>query len=99
MGAAAITGIAVWELSKAYQRFAPALGDLRKADCDETDSRQRLLDADMCVGGLAILAGGAASWLSRSWVPLVVIALAMLWVSCYHRAVLNGLTPNQIEGK
>lgn len=98
MGAAAITGFAVWELGQMYCRMAPELSEIRDTHCDSTAMRQRVLDADMCVGGLALLAGGAASWLSQSWVPIVIVAAAMLWVSYYYRAVLNGPTPHQIDG-
>lgn len=96
-GAAALTGFAVWELQKCYVGMAPTLTELRDANGDATEWRQKLLDADMCTGGLALLAGGVASWLSKSYVPLLVVAAAMLWISFYHRTVLAGLTPNQID--
>lgn len=97
LGAAAITGFAVWELHQAYCRTAPSLSELRDADRDGTAMRQKVLDADMCVGGLAVIAGGAASWFAKSWVPAIVVLAAGLWTSYYHRSVLAGATPVQID--
>ena len=97
LGAAAITGFAVWNLHDAYCRVAPQLTELRDADCNGAMYRQRVLDADVYTGGLALLAGATASWLSKSWVPLAVLVAALAWVSYFHRAVLNGVTPSEID--
>ena len=99
LGAAAITGFAVWELYQTYCRMAPTLGELRDSARDETSMRQKLLDADMCTSGLVLIAGGAASWFAKSWVPAVVLVAALGWVSYYHRCVLSGMTPAQIDGR
>lgn len=94
--AAGLIGVAMWEIVKAYGSAAPSLTDLRRAETDDVDHRQRLLDADIMVGGLALIAGAAASWLMRSWVPVVLSALAFVWVSGWHHAVQACLTPEQI---
>lgn len=94
--AAGLVGVALWQLADAYQRSAPALGDLRRADANDVDHRQRLLDADLMVGGLALLAGAGASFLSRSWIPFVLIAAGFAWISGWHHAVMGSLTPEQI---
>jgi hypothetical protein len=98
MGAAGIVGLAVWQLSQAYCGMAPDLSELRNSDSDGTEMRQRVLDADWCVGGLAVIAGGAAAWLADSVVPLGLVLAALIWISYCHRAVLKGATPNQIDG-
>lgn len=90
LGAAAIVGFAVWELQQSYCTMAPGLSELRTAGPGDCDYRQKILDADMCVGGLALLAGGTASWFAKSWFPLLIVGMAMVWLSYYHRAVLNG---------
>jgi hypothetical protein len=94
--AAGLVGVALWQLAGFYRDTAPPLGELRRADPDEVDHRQRLLDADLMVGGLALLAGGAASWLMRSWIPIVIVALGFAWVSGWHHLVMGSLTPDQI---
>lgn len=96
-GAVALTGFAVWELFDTYTTLAPTMSELRETSCHDTSARQRLMDADVCVGGIAVLAGSAAAWLSRSWVPLALVTAALAWVSWYHHAALAGPTPRQIE--
>lgn len=96
VAAAGLVGVALWQLAEAYRDTAPPLGDLRRADRDCVDHRQRLLDADLMVGGLALLAGSAASWLMRSWIPLVIVALGFVWVSGWHHLVMGSVTPDQI---
>lgn len=96
LAAAAIVGVALWEMSRAYRETAPPLGTLRRADRDDVDHRQRLLDADLMVGGLALLAGATASWLTRSVVPAAIVAAGFAWVSGWHHLVMGSLTPDEI---
>lgn len=97
-GAVALTGFAVWQLFSTYTTMAPSLSELRDTLGDSTAARQKLADADWCVGGIALLAGGTASYLSRSWLPLALITGALAWVSWYHHSALGGPTPDQIDG-
>lgn len=96
VAAAGLVGFALWELTKAYQSTAPTLGELRHAPSSSVDHRQRLLDADLMVGGLALLAGGFASWLMRSGVPIVITGAGYAWVAGWHHVVMRGVTPDQI---
>lgn len=88
VGAAAIVGFAVWELAQTYCGMVPSMGELR--DAKPGSMGQKLLDTDMCVGGLALIAGGFAAWLSKSIMPLLAVGLAFAWMSYYHRAAHNG---------
>lgn len=90
LGVAALVGFAVWEAQRSYCAMAPTLTVLREALPGSGEYRQKILDADICVGGLALIAGGAAAWLAGSLIPLLLVAGAMMWLSYYHRAVLNG---------
>lgn len=89
-GLVGLVGFAVWQLHNAYTDMAPDLHALREANGDDVKPRQQLLDTDVCVGGIALLAGVAASWLMRSPVPILLMGLAFVLVSGYHHAVLNG---------
>lgn len=91
--AAGIIGVALWQLHEAYAKTAPSMTELRRADGDCVDRRQRLRDADWLCGGLALIAGAAASWLTKSWVPLALVAAGFAWVSGWHHLVLASPTP------
>lgn len=87
VGAAAIAGFAVWQMYNAYQGAAPKLSVLRTANNDPV-VLQSLVDADVTVGLMAVLAGGAASYLARDWSPLVIVAVAFATMSLYHHLIL-----------
>lgn len=95
----ALLGFAVWETRKAYTDSAPSLTELRSA-APGTDSHitaaQHLLDADMTVGLVAILAGFAASYFTQSWMPIALVGGTYLALCYYHHAVLSAPSP---EGK
>lgn len=95
--AVGIAGLAVWSLYSNYTNTAPSLADLRTALPDETALRQQLLDCDVLVGSTALLAGGAVGYMTRSMVPVILVALAFAVVSYYHHAALRGPTPDAIE--
>ena len=95
LAAAALTAVVVWEVVRCYTSNAPSLSDLRDS-AYEVQSRQKLLDADMMVGGVALMAGVAASWLSRSWIPFVLVAGVFAYTSGYHHLVLKGSTPDSL---
>lgn len=93
--AAGVITFAVWQLHTAYTNTAPPLADLRNAARDDDATLLHLLDADATVGAVAGIAGVAASVLTRSWVPVGIVALtygALVW---YHHAALNGAPPIQ----
>lgn len=92
----ALVGFALWETANAYGQFAPSLSDMREAKGFDVCSRQQLLDCDVMVGGIAFMAGGLASWLSRSWLPLLVTIAGFLWISGYHHLVLRGPTTDEL---
>lgn len=85
--AIAISAFAMYQMSTQYTSIAPKLSELRDSDSDSLSRRQQLLDADLLVGGIAILAGITASVLSRSFVPLVTALIGFGWLSYWHHAV------------
>jgi hypothetical protein len=95
--ALSLAGFGVYELYKCYRDVAPDLDTLRNAPAHDTYTRQGLRDADVMLGGLAVLAGGAASVLSRSPWPLLIVAAGFVWVSGYHHVIAGGATVPQID--
>lgn len=93
-----VAGFALWEMHERYATVAPDLTTLRSADGSSTQHKQALLDADCMVGGLALLAGVTASWLSKSWIPFTVVFLGFAWTSWYYHGVQSGPTPTQLGG-
>lgn len=93
---AALVALAAWEMAKTYHQFAPSLTELRRVDRDDVDARQRLLDADLTVGGLAVLVGALASWLTESWIPLAMAVVAFAWIAGLSHLVQGSLTPEEI---
>ena len=92
-----LVGFGIWELHQAYSRVAPPIPILRATDRDDTACRQSLLDADMHVGGLALFGGAVASFLLRSWWPIVIVGAAFAYTSWCHHDVLKGPTPTDID--
>lgn len=93
-----VAGFALWEMHERYSKVAPKMSDLRAAGGQDVGAKQQLLDADCMVGGLALLAGGTASWLSKSWIPLLVVMVGFAWTSYYYHGVQSGPTPDQLGG-
>lgn len=87
--ATGVAGFAGYEFFKHYTSVAPSLAELRDAHGTDLDSRQKLLDADLMVGGLALLVGATASSLSKSWLPLLGTVVALCYVSGWHHWVLS----------
>lgn len=92
-----VIGFAIWECHEAYCKQAPTLMALRNADADDTTMRQALMDADVGIGGMAILGGFAVSVLLKSWLPFFLVAAAFVWVSWIHHNTLQGPTIATID--
>lgn len=94
MAVVAVLGFSIWEVHKAYTAAVPGMTTLR--ECDPNDKGtllQHLVDADITVGGVAILAGLAASVMTRSLVPLILIGGTYGILAYYHHAVLSAPRP------
>jgi hypothetical protein len=89
--AVGIAGWGVWSLHTAYTNMAPGLSTLRDSDSStDTNTAQKLLDADVTVGSLALLAGGFASYLMGSWLPLILVGSAFGILCGYHHLAYSG---------
>lgn len=90
--AAVVVGLAVFELWKAYTARAPqftALSDAPRGG----EVHQQLMDADMSVGSLAVVAAIAMFALTRDVSILVLIILSFGVISIWHHAILNRTQP------
>ena len=92
-----LVGFGVWELHRAYGHCAPSVMALRSCDPDDTMARQSLMDADIHIGGLALMGGAFASLLLKTWWPLLIVGAAFLYTSWCHHDTLRGPTPMDLD--
>lgn len=87
MAGAALIGFAIWELHKAYTSQCPDLRTLRWNDDPRT--LQELVDADISVGIIAVIAGVGGSLVMRSWAPAVIVSLTYVGMVVYRHSILS----------
>lgn len=91
---AATLGFTTMEMVKLWQNAAPTLEEVRAADPGDIMIEQRFMDANHLVAGIALMVGGAVSWLSKSWLPLLLALGSASFISWWFRQVLysdNGM--------
>lgn len=76
-----------YELAKSYRDMVPDLDELRNTSSDDTVMTTNLRDADVLLGGLALIAGATATMLSRSPVPALVVLAGYVWVAGFHHYI------------
>jgi len=87
--AAAIVGLAAFELWKAWGNNAPSLAELRKAAPGDIATTQQLSDANITVGSLALIIGVAFLILTRDFTVLLLLLAIFFALSWFHGATLN----------
>lgn len=87
--AAAVVGLAAFELWKVWGNTAPSLADVRGVAPDDDTIRQRLMDADITVGSLAIIIGVTLAILMRDATALIIMMIIFGSLSFFHHWVLN----------
>ena len=87
--AAAVVGLAAFELWKAWGDNAPSLAELRKSAPDDIGTAQRLSDANITVGALAAIIGVAYLILTRDITVLLLMLAIFAALSWFHRSTLN----------
>jgi hypothetical protein len=89
--AAAVVGAAGWQLWSAWNTNAPSLADCRgagPATAEHLTVKQRLLDADLTVGSLALIIGVTFAVLARDLTVLLIMILIFGTLSLWHHQVL-----------
>lgn len=87
--AAAVIGVAAFEIVKAWKDAAPSVQECRDAPSDSIYHRQQMLDACTTVGGMALVIGGTMSVLMRRWEPLVIMLIVFGSLALLHYSVLE----------
>lgn len=87
--AAAIVGLACFELWRVWNDNAPTLAECRKAAPGDTAIAQRMLDAKITVGSLAIIIGLAFLVLTRDTTVLLLLLAIFTALAWFHSSTLN----------
>lgn len=85
--ALSVAAFGAYELARAYRDMVPNLDELRNTDNDDYVMNCNLRDADVLLGGLALIAGATATILARSAVPALVVLTGYVWVAGFHHYV------------
>lgn len=83
-----LLGLAAFQLAGAWSATAPTLSDMRAASPGDIATRQRLLDADLSVGSLAVLIGAVIGILTKEWAALFVMVGVFGALSLWSHAIL-----------
>lgn len=86
--AVAVAGVAIFSIAELWQRTAPSLSDLRGDQSGSLGSKQRLVDADVVVGIVAVLAGTFIAIVTRDATAMVLILITFGALSLYYHATL-----------
>jgi hypothetical protein len=86
--AAAVVGLAAFELWKVWGNTAPTLADVRTVAPGDDTVRQHLMDADITVGSLAIIIGVTLAILMKDATALIIMMIIFGSLSFFHHWVL-----------
>lgn len=87
--AAAVIGVAVFELWEAYRSSAPSLAECRTAVPGDIRIRQQLMDADMTIGSLALIVGIAFAVMSKDTTVLIILLAVFGIASLWRHSILS----------
>lgn len=87
--AASVVGLAAFQLWQAWDTTAPSLQEVREASPGDLNVRQRMLDANIKVGGLAVIIGVSFAVLTRDLTALVLMLVIFGALSFLHNWTLD----------
>lgn len=90
--AAAIVGLAVFQLCSLWRESAPSLSELRDSVPGDA-THQTLQDADFTVGSLAAIAGVSMAVLTKDYTVLILLLASYGALTLWYHAVLNRNPP------
>lgn len=85
--AAAVIGLAGFQLLETWNANAPSLSDMRQADHSDNVTKTQLKDADFLVGGMALILGTTYAVLTKDGTALIVMLSIYGSVSLWWHAV------------
>ena len=85
--AAAILGLAGFEMVQAWGQVAPSLADLRDADPEDGGIKRQLLDVDILFAALVVLFGLSFAWLTGNYTVLMMMLVIFGIVSFWYHTV------------
>lgn len=99
--AATVVALATLQIYQAWNATAPSLAELRSTDPDRASAenvgvRQKLMDADVTIGFLALLVGVGMSVYTRNMTVLLLMICTFGGLSLWHHSVLAS-TPNYVR--
>lgn len=87
--AAAVVGLACYEVASRYMDAAPSLAELYAGTADGGKVHAQLRGADLSVGSLALIVGISMYWLTKEWTVLGILFFAFGSLSIWHHLILN----------
>lgn len=86
--AVSVVGLASFQLWQSWRDVAPSFGELRQCAPDDYDTRQRLMDADLSVGSLALLIGVAFAVMTHDYSALILMLMIFGSLSLWSHQIL-----------
>jgi hypothetical protein len=86
---AASLGYTTVEVVRLWRDAAPSLEEMRAAPAGDMVMWQRMLDANYLGAGISILIGGTVSYLTGSWIPILLSLATLSYVAFWYRMVLR----------
>lgn len=87
--AATVIGLAGFQLVQLWNSNAPSLKQMRECDPDDEGMKVQLRDADVLVGGLALILGTTYAYLAKDYTAMIVMIGIYGTVSAWYHVVLN----------
>lgn len=88
-----VAGIATWQFLAAYNANAPSLAEVRDAPPNDPTVKRQLLDADLLVGGTALVLGTTVAVMTKDRTALTVLLVMFGSTSLLHHWILAQEAP------
>lgn len=90
VGASFILGFAGIGIITSWLTAAPKLNDLRESESGNQEITRELLDADILIGGVALILGISFTIMTHDLSALIVMLLTFGYMSAWYHLTLHG---------